>query len=144
MIQVKVKAPYKIEPALNGDVGCDVLTQEDIEIYPQETFTVRTGIYVELPEGVEVQVRPKSGLSSKGLLVHWGTVDTGYRGEILVTVTYLGNLMANIFNPPYRFKKGDKIAQLVFKRYEAVKFELVDEIDKETERGENGHGSTGR
>lgn len=143
MIQVKVKAPYKIAPALNGDVGCDVLAQENIIISPMQTVSIPTGVYVELPKGIEVQVRPKSGLSRKGLLIHFGTVDTGYRGQILVTVTYLGNLMANIFNPPYRFKKGDKIAQLVFKRYEEVEVIEVDEMDSDTERVTNGHGSTG-
>lgn len=139
MIQVKVKSPYELRPALDGDIGIDVYAQENITIQPMETVRIPTGVYLELPEGVECQVRPKSGLSSKGLLVHLGTVDSGYRGEIDVSVTYL-----NVPFTPYTFKKGDKIAQLVFKRYETVKFELVDEIDKETERGENGHGSTGR
>lgn len=136
-INVKIKAPYHIEQALHGDVGFDVRASEKTYIFPMETKTISTGVYVELPEGVECQVRPKSGLSSKGLLVHFGTVDTGYRGEIGVTVT-------NLTDKNYVFNEWDKVAQLLFKKYDPVILEVVDEIDTNTHRKDKGFGSTGK
>ena len=153
MLNIKVKAPYELKIAHEGDIGFDVYAQEDLTIKNLETKLVSTGVYVELPKGWECQVRPKSGLSSKGVLVHFGTVDNGYRGEIKVNVTNINNEEYTIsigddsakmeYGRPLQIKKGQKIAQLVFKRYDKVEIEMVNEIDKDTSRSEDGFGSTG-
>ena len=155
MIKVKVKSHFEMKQALDGDVGFDVRATEDIYIPNLATVTIPTGVYVELPEGVECQVRPKSGLSSEGILVHFGTVDNGYRGEIGVNVTNINNKTHTIpvdskgevvrleKGKPLYIEKGQKIAQLVFKRYENVDLTFIKSISTDTDRGSNGFGSTG-
>ncbi len=97
---------------------------------------VPTGIAIELPEGYEAQVRPRSGLSLKGVMVAFGTIDPDYRGEVLVTMFTLPHL------PPYVVRHGDRIAQLVVARLESLP--VAESIDlSPTPRGQRGHGSTG-
>lgn len=105
-------------------------------IQPGCTAVIGTGIAIEPPLGMELQVRPRSSLSSKGILVHWGTVDNGYRGEIKVSVT-------NTTGADFYIQEGDRIAQLVVAPVMYPKFREVEELD-ETERGDGGFGSTGR
>lgn len=153
-IKIKVKAPYAIEIAKKGDIGHDIRSIENVKIEAMETKLIHTGVYLELPEGVECQVRPKSGLSSQGILVHFGTVDEGYRGEVMVAVTNINNRDNTIVIPDGRavYAKGEtieisanqKIAQLVFKEYKKTDVEMVEEISDETERGTDGFGSTGK
>lgn len=135
-LNIKIQSEYKIKQAHKGDIGHDIRSLDDYILRVWETALIRTGVRLELPEGVECQVRPKSGNSSKGILVHFGTVDTEYRGEVMVTVTNLTG--ANLTIP-----QGYKIAQLVFKEYKLVNFNVVEEIDDNTERGTNSFGSTG-
>lgn len=129
---------YELKIARDGDVGYDLRSKNLRTIYPGETKKIDTGIQLELPPGYEAQVRPKSGLSLKGILVHLGTIDNGYRGNVGVTVT-------NLTNENITFGAGEKVAQLVIKRYEydALPIEAI-EINEETERGEKGYGSTGK
>ena len=153
MINIKVKAPYELKIAHEGDVGFDIYSKYDITIQNLETKTIPSGVYLELPKGVECQVRPKSGLSSKGVFIHFGTVDNGYRGEVGVNVTNINNedyildlqdgMAVLSKGKPITIEKGQKIAQLVFKKYENVEIEMVSEIDKDTLRSEDGFGSTG-
>ena len=99
---------------------------------------IPTGLYIEMPEGYEAQVRPRSGLAIKhGVTVinSPGTIDADYRGEICVE-------LINLSNKPYTIYFGDRIAQLVFNKYEQAKFIEVEELS-ETERGEGGFGHTG-
>jgi dUTP pyrophosphatase len=98
---------------------------------------VPTGIALELPEGFDAQVRPRSGLSLKGVGVAFGTVDADYRGELRVTMWTFGDL------DEYELHDGDRIAQLVIARFAPVEVVEVDELT-DTARGEGGHGSTGR
>lgn len=135
-LNIKIQSEYPINPAHKGDIGRDIRSLDDYILRVGETALIRTGVRLELPKGVECQVRPKSGNSTKGILVHLGTVDTEYRGEVMVTVTNLTN--ANLTIP-----KGYKIAQLVFKEYKPVNLNLVKEISEDTSRGTNGFGSTG-
>lgn len=98
---------------------------------------VKTGLAFEVPLGHEMQVRGRSGLSSKHKLhVHLGTVDSSYRGEV-------GVIMMNLGDKPYEIKKGDRIAQAVINKVECVDFEEADELS-ETGRGQQGFGSTGK
>ena len=99
---------------------------------------IPTGLYIEMPEGYEAQVRPRSGLAIKhGVTVinSPGTIDADYRGEICVE-------LVNLSNTPFTIEPGERIAQLVFNKYEQAKFIEVAELS-ETERGEGGFGHTG-
>ena len=97
---------------------------------------IPTGLAVEVPPGYEVQVRPRSGLSRRGVVVAFGTVDADYRGELLVNMSCP---MAEEFT----VRQGDRIAQLVVAPVELAEVEEVEELS-ETERGGGGFGSTGR
>lgn len=99
---------------------------------------IPTGLYIEMPEGYEAQVRPRSGLAIKhGVTVinSPGTVDADYRGEICVE-------LVNLSNTPFTVEPGERIAQLVFAKYEKADFVEVEELSK-TERGTGGIGHTG-
>jgi dUTP pyrophosphatase len=98
---------------------------------------VPAGIAMEFPRGLDVQVRPRSGLSAKGVGVAFGTIDADYRGELLVTMWTFGGLES------YELHHGDRIAQLVVARLAAVRVEEVGELSQSS-RGASGHGSTGR
>jgi len=98
---------------------------------------VGTGIAIEFPAGYDVQIRPRSGLSAKGVGVALGTVDADYRGELLVTMWTFGGLAE------YEVRDGDRIAQMVVARLAAVHVVLATELGA-TVRGDGGHGSTGR
>lgn len=129
---------YKLEIAKSGDVGYDLKSTEEVLILAGDTKKIDTGIQLELPEGYEAQVRPKSGISLKGILIHFGTVDNGFRGTVGVTIT-------NLTSKTIKIENKEKIAQLVIKKYEydALPVEVI-EINENTERGEDGYGSTGR
>ena len=126
----------------SGASGLDVCACLDhpIEIKPLERFAVPTGLCVEIPEGFEIQVRPRSGLSFKqGLTVvnAPGTIDSDYRGEIQVLVVNLGQEQVTI-------QSGDRIAQFVFQRVEQIEWvESSAESLSKTSRAEGGFGSTG-
>ena len=99
---------------------------------------IPTGLYIEMPEGYEAQVRPRSGLAIKygvTVLNSPGTIDADYTGEI-------GVILINLSNKPYTVEPGERIAQLIFNKYEQAKFVKVEELSK-TERGEGGFGHTG-
>lgn len=148
---LKYEAPYEIKAQLKGDVGLDIKSIEDVILRPGETRVVKTGLRVELPAGYEAQVRPRSSISKKGILIHLGTVDNEYRGEIGVIVTNLASSgdkswteVSLSHQKTYKIKKGDRVAQLVVKKYEEVELIKVQEVEDNTERGNKGYGSTGR
>jgi dUTP pyrophosphatase len=126
--------PIKQTP---GSSGYDLVAAADERVLPGETCVIPTGLRIELPVGVgiEAQVRPRSGLSKKGLLVHLGTIDSDYRGEIGVIVTAVGSRQIEI-------AKGDRIAQLVFAPVLSAHWHPATELG-ETARGDGGFGSTG-
>ena len=97
---------------------------------------VGTGIALEIPPGYDVQLRPRSGLSSKGVGVTFGTIDSDYRGEVMVTMHLFGE------DASFRVNHGDRIAQLVVSKLADVSVEEAENLS-ETERGAGGHGSTG-
>lgn len=127
------KIPTK---AHKTDAGFDLFAAEDSIVWSGQTKLISTGIAVELPEGYEMQIRPRSGLSVKtSLKVVLGTVDAGYRGEI-------GIIAQNSGNKEYLIHKGDKIAQAVIQKLPEIELIEVDELEN-GERGANGFGSTG-
>ena len=122
-----------------GDAGADLYTAEDAEIAPGERKLVRTGVAIQLPEGYVGLVHPRSGLAvKKGLTVlnAPGTVDAGYRGEILV------NLINHDPRNIAKVLRGERIAQLVVQRVERAHFHGVEKLS-DSARGAGGHGSTG-
>ena len=127
---------YETGQAAGLDVRANIT--ESITLGPLERALVPTGLYVELPEGYEMQVRPRSGLAAKhglSLVNSPCTVDPDYRGEIKV-------ILVNLSNTPYELKPGERVAQLVVARFTRVEWESV-EVLGETERGAGGFGSTG-
>lgn len=111
---------------------------ESRTLKPLERTIVGTGLFIELPIGIEAQVRPRSGLAAKkGITVlnAPGTIDADYRGEI-------GVILINLSNEDFIINNGERIAQLVIAKHERAEWESVQELS-ETERGEGGFGSTG-
>ncbi len=112
---------------------------ESVTLQPLERAMIPTGLYVELPEGCEMQIRPRSGLAAKHgvtVLNSPGTIDADYRGEIKV-------ILVNLSNEPFTIEAGERIAQMIVARYEQIEWEAAEELSS-TERGAGGFGSTGK
>ena len=119
--------------------GLDVVAAEDVTLAPGRRHAVATGFAIAIPEGYEVQVRPRSGLALKhGItcLNTPGTIDSDYRGEVKV-------ILANLGSEPFEIRRGERIAQLVPAPVLASSFREVEALG-ETSRGAGGFGSTGR
>ena len=129
--------------ATKGSVALDVQTMIDFTLYPGQSKRVPTGIAIALPDEYECQLRPRSSGSGKGLLVHLGTVDTDYRGELMLNLTYIAE--EGCFPPPFVAKAEERIGQMVVTPVPRVVWEEVDSLAAlgETERGAAGFGSTG-
>lgn len=122
-----------------GDAGADLVTTTDVELAPGQRTRVGTGVAIALPEGYAAFVHPRSGLAAKHgvtLVNAPGTVDAGYRGEIQVTLLNTDRAEA------VRFRRGDRIAQLVIQRVERASFREVSALP-DSSRGTAGFGSSG-
>ena len=145
MLRVKIKKLHEdaVIPQYQskGAAGFDFHALEDIEIAPRQTKLVKTGLSFEIPEGYELQVRPRSGMSLKTKMRVAntpGTVDSDYRGEICIIMENVG-LLGSL---PYEIKKGDRVAQgVICPVYQAV---FIEDDLSETERGEGAFGSSGK
>jgi dUTP pyrophosphatase len=125
--------------ASEGAAGLDVVAAEDVTLVPGQRHAVATGFSVAIPEGYEVQVRPRSGLALRhGItcLNTPGTIDHDYRGEVKV-------ILANLGNEPFEVRRGERIAQLVPAAVTKASFREVEALGQ-TSRGAGGFGSTGR
>jgi dUTP pyrophosphatase len=127
--------------ATEGSAGMDMcaMIEKEIVIKPTEINIIPTGLSIELPNGYEAQIRPRSGLAIKNgvtVLNSPGTIDSDYRGEIKI-------ILINIGKSDFVIKKGDRIAQMVINKFEKVEWELSEELE-ETKRGEGGFGHTGK
>lgn len=128
---------YETAMAAGLDVKANIT--ESIRIKPLERVLVPTGLYVELPEGYEMQIRPRSGMAAKfglSVLNSPGTIDPDYRGEIKV-------ILANLSSEEYVLNPGERIAQMVVARFERIEWEKAEELSQ-TDRGAGGFGSTGK
>lgn len=129
--------PAAASPGSSG-VDLRAAVEEEVVIRPGERLLVPTGLVLEIPQGWEGQVRPRSGLALRhgiGILNAPGTIDSDYRGEVAV-------ILINLGEAPFPVKRGDRIAQLVFARVEPVEWEEAESLD-ESGRGAGGFGSTG-
>ena len=111
---------------------------EPIVLKPLMRAIVPTGLFIELPEGYEAQIRPRSGLAAKkgiGLVNSPGTIDADYRGEI-------GVIVVNLSNEDFTIENGERIAQMVIAKHEAASWQEVESLN-ESDRGSGGFGSTG-
>jgi dUTP pyrophosphatase len=125
--------------ATPGAAGMDVVAAEDLDLMPGQRHAVATGFKVAIPDGFEIQVRPRSGLAIKhGISVPNtpGTIDSDYRGEVKI-------LLINHGAEPFPVRRGERIAQLVPAAVTLASWDEVDELC-ETERGSGGFGSTGQ
>lgn len=112
---------------------------ESIVLGPLKRILVPTGIHIELPEGYEAQIRPRSGLAAKhgiGIVNSPGTIDADYRGEIKI-------ILVNLSDEEFFLNPGERIAQMVVAKFERVEWKVADVLG-ESERGEGGFGSTGK
>jgi len=118
------------------DLRADI--EQPLVLKPLERSMVPTGLFIELPEGYEAQVRPRSGLAAKhgiSLVNTPGTIDPDYRGEIKV-------ILVNLSDVPFKLEPGERIAQMIIARFEHISWNEVETLS-ETERGEGGFGHTG-
>ena len=130
---------YTPTKAHSADAGWDLYSMETVFISPGEQETIFTGVFLELPEGYEAQIRSRSGLSIKhGIVVinSPGTVDAGYRGEVNVG-------LMNHSHDAYCVQKGDRIAQMIIQKLPPVELVVVDKINS-TPRGATGMGDSGK
>ena len=126
--------PLRAHPT---DAGLDLRTPKEFTIRPHDSYTIDTGVHVELPTGTFGQLFSKSGLNVKHSIVSLGgTIDEGYIGSIVVKLYNMGD-------DEYHFRAGDKIVQLVIMPYRNPEIEYVDELS-ESDRGSDGFGSSGR
>ena len=128
---------YETAQSAGLDVKADI--SEAVTIQPLERAIIPTGLYMELPNGYEMQVRPRSGMAAKyGITVlnSPGTIDANYQGEVKI-------ILANVSNQSYTLEPGERIAQLVIAKYEQLEWCEAEELSQ-TDRGTGGFGSTGK
>lgn len=125
--------------ALSAGMDLRANLSKSIELKPLERKLIPTGLYIELPEGFEAQIRPRSGLAiKKGITVlnSPGTIDADYRGEICV-------ILVNLSSEPFVINDGERICQMIIAKHEKAEWVEVKEL-AQTERGEGGFGHTGK
>ena len=124
--------------ALSAGMDLRANIDEPVTLKPLQRSLIPTGIYIQLPEGYEAQIRPRSGLAVKNgisIVNSPGTVDADYRGEIRV-------ILVNLSNEDFTINDGERICQMVIAQHARVEWQQVDDLD-ETERGAGGFGHTG-
>ncbi len=140
-VQIVNKSPHELpQYQTAGSAGMDLRAwvSETITLQPMERRLIPTGLYMALPIGYEAQIRPRSGMAiKKGLsMVNTpGTIDSDYRGEIMVPII-------NLSTEPQTIEDGERIAQMVIARYEKISWAVTETLD-ETERGAGGFGHSG-
>jgi dUTP pyrophosphatase len=143
---MKIKIVSKSKHALpaystDSSAGMDLMANIDkpVKLKPLERALVPTGLFIELPQGCEAQIRPRSGLAIKygiSVLNAPGTIDADYRGEVCV-------ILINLSNEIYTVNDGERICQMIITRHEKVEWDLVKALNQ-TERGKGGFGHTGK
>ncbi|MEA3496501.1 MAG: dUTP diphosphatase [Bacteroidota bacterium] len=133
----KHKLPaYETELSAGMDIHANI--EKNMKIKPLERIVIPTSLFIELPQGFEAQIRPRSGMAFKyGITVlnTPGTIDADYRGEIKV-------LLINLSNEDFLIEDGQRIAQMIISKHEKIEWQKVDVLNK-TKRGTGGYGHTG-
>ena len=132
--------------AYADDVGYDLYAIEDVTVPVGCVCLVKTGVHLSMPENIFAQINTRSSYGKQGILLHYGVIDSGYTGEISVWVMNLARPVDDQglqITAPFVIEKGDKIGQLLFHKAERVNMKQISELP-ETERGDKGHGSSGR
>lgn len=127
---------YSTESSAGMDLRANIV--EEVVLYPNCRKLIPTGLFIQLPEGYEAQIRPRSGLALKNgvtVINSPGTIDADYRGEI-------GVILVNLSTEPFVINPGDRIAQMVISRYERAEFINCESLDS-SERGARGFGHSG-
>ncbi len=129
---------YKTDGAAGFDIKAYTVESKPLKVLPHNTRIVPTGLFVEIPQGYEMQIRSRSGLASKGIVVanSPGTIDSDYRGEIQI-------ILMNHSSETFTVNDGDRIAQGVITRVSKAKFQRVHQLSTTTKRGDGGFGHTG-
>jgi len=140
-LRVKIKGKFIPQYKSDQAAGCDLFADIDqaMTLMPGDFRAIPTGIKIEIPEGYEAQVRPRSGLAKNygiGIMNAPGTIDADYRGEIKV-------ILFNFGKKPFKINRSDRIAQLIFSSVERAQFQPVKRL-RGTKRGSGGFGHTGR
>lgn len=137
-LQIKILSADAVVPnrAHVDDAGYDLYSVQDVSIPANECRIVPTGVAIHMPPGTYGRIAPRSSLGVKNVIVNGGVIDRGYTAEIKVILSSIGK--------EYQVKKGDKVAQLILERHEILPTEIVDVIDFDTLRGQDGFGSTGK
>lgn len=136
LLHSSAKPPYRATPYASGYDIYACLPNGPVTLSQRPTL-VPTGIALEVPHGLDAQLRPRSGLARQGILATYGTLDSDYRGELFIS------LYATSPDIEYVIHDGDRIAQLVLTKLVEAEFEVAGELS-DSERGTGGHGSTGR
>lgn len=139
IIKKSTHALPNYETAQSAGMDLRANLESPVELKPLERKLIPTGLFIELPEGYEAQIRARSGLAAKfgiTLLNSPGTIDADYRGEIKV-------ILVNLSNEPFIINDGERIAQMIVSKHERVEWQLEEEL-AESERGTGGFGSTGK
>lgn len=141
LVRIINNSPHDLpEYQTAGSAGMDIRAwlKEDIMLQPLERRLIPTGLFIALPKGYEAQIRPRSGLAIKrglSLVNTPGTIDSDYRGEVMIPVI-------NLSGEQQIIQDGERIAQMVIAKYEQINWELTSELDA-TERGQGGFGHSG-
>ncbi|RYD56192.1 MAG: dUTP diphosphatase [Sphingobacteriales bacterium] len=141
LVRIINNSPHDLpEYQTSGSAGMDIRAwlKEDVTLQPLERRLIPTGLFMALPQGYEAQIRPRSGLAIKrglSLVNTPGTIDSDYRGEVMVPVI-------NLSNEPQVIQDGERIAQMVIAKYEQISWAAVAELDT-TDRGAGGFGHSG-
>lgn len=128
---------YSTESSAGMDIRANI--DEPVTLKPLERTIIKTGLFIELPQGYEAQIRPRSGMTIKhgiSVLNSPGTIDADYRGEI-------GIIVANLSSDEYTIEDGERLCQMVVAKHETVEWQAV-EVLGETDRGAGGFGHTGK
>lgn len=136
-IEYTSESSYRLQRGHEGDAGIDLIANENVTIPSGRSVAVHTGISFKIPDGMYGKIESRSGLATgQGIHHIAGVIDSGYRGEIIVGLENRGR-------GSYDVLKGDRIAQIIFQKYEALEPVCVETVSTKTERGEAGFGSTG-
>ena len=142
IVNIVNKSKHKLpeyETAFSAGMDLRANISEEQMLKPLERKLIKTGIFIELPQGYEAQIRPRSGLAYKkgiGIVNSPGTIDADYRGEI-------GVILVNLSNENFIVKDGERICQMVIAKHETISWEEVEKLG-ETKRGVGGFGHTGK